>query len=1223
MTGPLKPHAVSGPPVAPLRLIERVGTGGMGQVWRALHVEDDLQVALKVLAEDVARRQLYRETFAAEVRAVAGLTHPHIITLYDHGVIGQALRDDRLPLGAPYLLMEYVEGGSLERWSGPWPFAHLVALLTQVLEALGHAHARGVIHRDLKPGNILVADDGERVIFKLADFGIAHAWVLDQEQPEALVAGTPPYMPPEQILGQSTALGPWTDLYALGCLAWELCCGYAPFEAATTARTLTLQLQASAPPLRARAPVPPWFEAWLGRLLHKSPAERFACAADAAYSLHQHVAKTHPQLRRPGDLGAADWARVHSRLAPLAGRPWSGALQTTLARSRVRAAHEQTAVLDALERAAYSAASPQEGQPTGPGPAPLPRVRPPCPEVWPEQAQQDAALATPLSHVGLALFGLRAVPFVGRLAERACMSQALRRVSLGQGPGLLCVQGPSGVGKTQLITWLITRASELGAARALVARHQGPQGGPQHGLGAMLARALRLSGRSPADHASQLMQALQALEPSADEAARRADAAALLALIWPDARHEGAELELPPVRFSHDSERYALLWRTLRALQRADLERPLILWCDDVQWGADALGFARWLWGRLGAPGLEQPASVLLIVSAREDLLPERPLEAQALDALIAQADARAQRLALEPLTSQEQGALLARLLRLEPSLAAQILARTEGNPLFAVQLLADWIERGWLEAWPGRGFALRAGVEPGLPDDLHALWRQRIGRLMRQRYGGYAATQARCALEIAALLGAQVDRLEWQTACALARVQPPEDLEEVLGAQGLLISEPASLRFVHGMLRESLERLAHEAQRAHLHHDASAQMLTVLYGEHALGQGQRLAHHLLAAGRHAQALAPLLAASYQAQLDGRYAQAAQHLEAHARVAQQLGLAAQDARVLKARQQGVWLSWLRHGLRDQDRHACDEIAAMAAAGGHDEVLGECYRWRAQTLRFSGQLELSLAQLDEALACFERAQDLAGAARAHQSKAVVLRALGRLELAEDALSLAISLAERSDLFVLLPRCFGNLAQVALQRGQWAVARARFERALKVCAQVGDRKAAAFAWIGLAELALYEGPAPDLEGADRALKLAVAGFEALGSRYARAARLDRVTLLALRPEGAGMQATAALALAAGGPGALDELVDADALSGAQAAAAALLLGLAPVWARLQQLDEAMAALQSSRWLLVAALERLSDLGALEPAQRQRVRAHADAARALLHRGVESPS
>jgi serine/threonine protein kinase len=274
-------------PLGPFELVSVIGKGGMGEVWHAIHRSQDLPVAVKVVTRKHARDPWYLEAFRSEVWAVAALDHPNILRVYDHGLVTPeaAARSEKLVDGSPWLAMELIRGGSLTRWCGRMPWPVLSDVLLRVLDALGHAHAREVIHRDLKPGNILLGN-----AVKLMDFGLAAALGgPDGELPsqETEVVGTPAYMAPEQVKGAWRDQGAWTDLYALGCLAWTLVTGEPPFGKSPSQRVMIAQCRDDPPPLDAKVTLPPGFEGWCLRLLEKDPQARFRRAADAAWALIQ------------------------------------------------------------------------------------------------------------------------------------------------------------------------------------------------------------------------------------------------------------------------------------------------------------------------------------------------------------------------------------------------------------------------------------------------------------------------------------------------------------------------------------------------------------------------------------------------------------------------------------------------------------------------------------------------------------------------------------------------------------------------------------------------------------------------------------------------------------------------------------------------------------------------------------------------------------------------
>jgi serine/threonine-protein kinase len=200
-----------------------LGRGGVGVVYRAKHLKLNRYVALKMLLSGTYADPHELARFAREAEAVASLRHAHIVQVYDISDFD----------GKPYFTMELMEGGSLtQKLAGmPQPAEQAAALLVTLATAAHAAHAGGIVHRDLKPSNILLTDDGTP---KISDFGLAR-WIARDSTITKTTAhvGTPSYMAPEQALGNVSAIGPPTDVYALGAILYELLTGRPPFRAAT------------------------------------------------------------------------------------------------------------------------------------------------------------------------------------------------------------------------------------------------------------------------------------------------------------------------------------------------------------------------------------------------------------------------------------------------------------------------------------------------------------------------------------------------------------------------------------------------------------------------------------------------------------------------------------------------------------------------------------------------------------------------------------------------------------------------------------------------------------------------------------------------------------------------------------------------------------------------------------------------------------------------------
>lgn len=259
-------------PLTSYRTLHIAGTGAMGEVWRAEHVRTGIAVAIKRLpSPSDARLRAFHD---AEIRANAALDHPSIVRIVDVGT---------LPDDSRWLALEWCGGGTL---SGLTTWDEVEAVTRQILAALAHAHARGVVHRDIKPGNILRDELGA---WKLADFGVARVGSVAVDQ----VVGSPPYIAPELLTPYPHRHGPSVDLYSLGCTLWEQVSGRPPFRGRPE-QILEKQRFAPLPQLTASFPLPPGFEGWLRTLLDKDPSRRPATAALALRTFDEALGRGVP-----------------------------------------------------------------------------------------------------------------------------------------------------------------------------------------------------------------------------------------------------------------------------------------------------------------------------------------------------------------------------------------------------------------------------------------------------------------------------------------------------------------------------------------------------------------------------------------------------------------------------------------------------------------------------------------------------------------------------------------------------------------------------------------------------------------------------------------------------------------------------------------------------------------------------------------------------------------
>ncbi|MBW2255423.1 MAG: tetratricopeptide repeat protein [Deltaproteobacteria bacterium] len=411
---------------------------------------------------------------------------------------------------------------------------------------------------------------------------------------------------------------------------------------------------------------------------------------------------------------------------------------------------------------------------------------------------------------------------------------------------------------------------------------------------------------------------------------------------------------------------------------------------------------------------------MLFLVTWREDFV---GLEESASLVEAIRRSARSVDLPVGPLDAESGRKLVAELLGVEPDLAAQVAARAEGNPLFAVQLVTDWVDRGVLVAGP-RGFRMRPGEKLPLPDDLHQVWMDRLRQVL-----AVADPQVRVALEIAAALGQEVDQEEWKEACTEAGVVASSTLVERLLDQRLVVAHEDEGRwsFAHGMLRESVERLAREAGRLQSHHQCCANVL------HRRGRGQdpeRLGRHLLLAGQAEAAVEKLLA-------------------------------------------GVHL-WLRKGNSGAAMALLEEIdraIATAVLPGPDRRRVEAWvlRARVEIIRGHHKQGARWARIAASIAEQYDFPDLRS--RALLNLGWVFHILGHPAETDAFLSEARELAEVWGDAALLAEALTRWGEVWCARGNADQATACFERALEL--HGGETSGAALCWIGLGSVAVLQG------------------------------------------------------------------------------------------------------------------------------------------------------
>jgi serine/threonine-protein kinase len=287
-----------------------LGRGGMGEVYRVHDLTQGVDRALKILHPAIEDDPDRIERFRREIGILSKLRHPAIPRIHDWGA-------DRAEL---YFVSDLVDGRDLKivvQERGPWPAADAAALIAAVADALAAAHAQGIVHRDVKPNNVMIAADGA---VRLLDFGLARGVGIDMSTltRTGMIVGTPGYMSPEQFDGQ---VDERTDVYSLGVVLYEMTTGRLPFTGPTPiAVAMKHKTETPVPPRALRRDLPAWLERIILRCLEKDPAGRFTSAAELAAELRRPRRGGRPRLRRlaTGDAvvedesESSDWALVLS-----------------------------------------------------------------------------------------------------------------------------------------------------------------------------------------------------------------------------------------------------------------------------------------------------------------------------------------------------------------------------------------------------------------------------------------------------------------------------------------------------------------------------------------------------------------------------------------------------------------------------------------------------------------------------------------------------------------------------------------------------------------------------------------------------------------------------------------------------------------------------------------------------------------------------------------------
>ena len=986
--------------LAAFDFIKPAGEGATATVWQARHRSTGRLVAIKILPPSGQRIQLKLRRFRAEVRAVAQLNHSGVVRLYDHGLVGEATSVEGLgavSAGTAFIVMEWVDGGDLHR-RGRLDWAQTRAALLAILEALAAAHARGTIHRDIKPRNILRSARGPLI----TDFGIAFmAGEVTAGDEERRVVGTPDFLAPEQARAKWRQYGPWTDLYSVGCLAHYLVCGDPPYRGADPRTIMRRHLEAPIPNLRPTFAVPKDLEKWVARLLQKSPRARFQFAADAARAL-LGLGEAVPVPRAPNPLLSSGEIQRPSGLGPLEAN--------TLVAPPVFVSIDSDhwgASVEAPERGLI----PITWRPPRP---PLARAR--------------------LAGLGLSVFAIANAPFCGREAERDLLWARLRHTAAHRALTVSVIRGNAGSGKTILATWIAGRAHELGVAHVLTMMHvQGRA--EEDGLSAMLESYFGSHGLVDA--------ALRAcIRDRLGETAPAQLSAELTALMSPDLSHHS---ETGAVALFQPAERARTLLDFIEFLGR---DRAVVIVIDDLQWGANAVMLLNSLLES------ERTLPVAVLATVREYAPSSIPRWTRRLEAIVQ--DPAVATFQIGPLESAACVELIRSRIALSDRLAAQLIARTEGNPLFSEELVRQWLIDGAL-VLGNDGYRLRPEWAELLPASLHDLWQRRLRGAMEG-----ATDDDWLALELAALLGRRFAERMWLAATDVAGLEVSPELLDGLADQGLLLSDDElGWSFTHALLCESVQlRAQHRGDWPIMHsHCADAVAMQPDRDE------AHLAHHLLLAERHSEAVKPLWTALDRRALYGEYRTAQEVGAVLTRVFRRLGLPRRDAAWNRLRVVWALLDRLQGRTAQGMRHARRALE-LAVAPDQSALRADAYRELASS---TPDVDEKMRMLFAAVALLEDLPRSESHVRLYLQTGLSLAEVNRIQ---EALRFLLRADEVLDALAgdgfchqrvarLRPQIGINLAHVYINTEMWPQAREHAERAFSLAQASGARFAMGYA------------------------------------------------------------------------------------------------------------------------------------------------------------------
>jgi len=996
------------PPDMPIlgayQLEELLAEGSVGEVWRARNRETGQPVAVKLITGAPSDSSRGARDFRDEIRHQAALSHPGIVRLFDLGhldehsasKLGPGHRD-----GSPYLVME-LASETLRESTFPRDWPALYDVLRRILEALAYAHANGLIHRDLKPGNVLHFPARPSVEkLKLADFGLALADPADDRETDdefvVPTAGTPRYMAPEQCVGQWRMFGPWTDIYQVGVMAWEFASGRPPFPPDDPLDVARAHVRFPRPPIAPEFAVPRSFDGWVQRMMQRSPEERFQRAADALNALRRlknKQANYVVEAPHPSDVSHQPDTTTQENPPPT------------------------DVTTETLE---HDVEPPDEADDVRPMQLPGP---PDVPDDW--RRDRDAPREWKEmygSNVTFDVFRLRSSPFVDRDDERDTLWNAFRRAVDSQSLQGVAAHGPPGIGKSRLCRWIASRGHELGAADILHAPHQEGEGSDA-GFTEMLERFFRTWGLDR-DETLTLIERRIATLGGSDAAGQ---ARALTEWIRPASSGED------PLWYFNDYDDYYDTFR--RFIVRLARRRPLMVFLEDLHWSPLAREWTTKLFRD------EVDAPILLVATSRAPINWAEEVARQLIDLNVA------------PLPDAEHSEMIREMMPLNETLLGRLLNRAEGIPLFSIQMLDHWVESDLLEEGEA-GLELKDDPEQPLPAAIHNLWERRVEELIERIVADAESSSAddvRAALELAAALGRRVGQDRWNACSRRAGLDVPDDLSGWLKTATLAKPTPTGWLFEHSLLVDSLRRTSREAGRWRRLNAVCAAELAEDGPGNQVHLWDQLAVHYREAGNIDQAIDALDGALGIVRRSGQAEAMEQILERRQELIDRLPPQRRRLPQLRQRLETAWLIYHRGRPTEADT-ILDRLVDEAEETGNDALLGRILRARMSIAGELGQVDRSLEFGEQAAAYLRRSETWEELARCAYSRGFHLMIRGHDDEARDALEHGIELAERADdpgFRIIVERL---LAWLDIRADHIQKARTRLERLLEEAEQLG--------------------------------------------------------------------------------------------------------------------------------------------------------------------------